>query len=153
VKVRLKSAGEVFTPELKTAVFRVIPYRPNTVANSVVVGISEHANLVSHGPAMSKPSTLPSIDGQFEAYIRTENGNLYQTWPRLVASNNWQSYAERIGNFSMAFFGRAYLPWEFDQNKPVALVFFFRPTHVPVTFQIRRQSVMELTATQGMFRN
>lgn len=86
------------------------------------------------------------LHAQFETYLRTKNGNLYQTWPRPTATEAWQRYAERLGNFTMAFFGRAHLPWPFAENDPAALVFFFRPEQLPLTFEIRRARVTELSA-------
>jgi hypothetical protein len=86
------------------------------------------------------------VQALFDPYIRTKNGNLFQTWQRLHAKEGWQSYMERMGNFTMGFFGRANLPWRFADNEPAALVFFFRPEQLPVTFEIRRAQVLEYAA-------
>jgi len=82
----------------------------------------------------------------FELYFRTANGNLYQVWPRQYAMANWQEYTEVKENFTMAFYGRANLPWRFKDNRPVALVFFFRPGTVPATYEIRDARIVKLEA-------
>ncbi len=112
-------------------------------------------------PSKVRPSGVPSIQpsatprpvqaaaplqAQFETYLRTTNGNLYQTWPRPTATENWRPYSERLGNFTMAFFGRAQQPWRLAENTPAALVFFFRPGELPLTFEIRRPQVIEFAA-------
>jgi hypothetical protein len=76
-----------------------------------------------------------------DVYFRTENGNLFQVWPRLLAERTWRGYAEAAENFTMAFFGRAKLPWRFLENRPVALVFFLRPTRLPAVFEIRHAAL------------
>jgi hypothetical protein len=75
-------------------------------------------------------------DAWLDVYFRTENGNLYQVWPRLQAARDWRGYAEAAENFTMAFYGRAKLPWRFFENKPAALVFFLRPEKLPAVFEI-----------------
>lgn len=77
----------------------------------------------------------------FDVYFRTENGNLYQVWPRREAGQAWMSYAEAAENFTMAFYGRAALPWRFLENRPVALVFFLRPERLPVTLEIEGAAI------------
>ena len=88
-------------------------------------------------------SGLRSQVSPFEVYLRTSNGNLYQTWPRLRAGADWNWYVETIASFTPAFFGRAYLPSALAENQPVALVFFFRPKQYPVTYQVRHASVVD----------
>ncbi|WP_138223053.1 hypothetical protein [Nibricoccus aquaticus] len=82
----------------------------------------------------------------FDVYFRTENGNLYQVWPRLQAAREWRGYAEAAENFTMAFFGRAKLPWRFAENRPVALVFFFRPEKLPAIFEIEDAAITRRVA-------
>lgn len=77
----------------------------------------------------------------FDVYFRTENGNLYQVWPRLQAGPAWQRYAEAAENFTMAFYGRAALPWRFLENRPASLVFFLRPEQLPVTIEIEGAAI------------
>jgi len=93
-----------------------------------------------------KLTQTTQVDELFEPYIRTKNGNLYQTWQRLRAREGWQRYTERLGNFTMAFYGRADIPWRFSDNELAALVFFFRPEKLPATFEIRGSQVLEFSA-------
>ena len=81
-----------------------------------------------------------------DVYFRTENGNLYQTWPRLRVTGTWAGYAESLENFTMGFFGRAELPWRFFENKPVALVFFLRAAEVPTVFEVQKARLVRLRA-------
>ncbi|MGC4073461.1 MAG: hypothetical protein QM760_13280 [Nibricoccus sp.] len=77
----------------------------------------------------------------FDVYFRAENGNLYQVWPRVQAGREWRGFAEAQENFTMAFYGRAKLPWRFAENRPVALVFFFRPEKLPAIFEIEDAAI------------
>jgi hypothetical protein len=72
-----------------------------------------------------------------ESYLRTANGNLFSTVPRLVPKEDWKRYNQSAETLTMLFLGRAALPWRFDQNEPVALVFFVRPAHLPAVFEVR----------------
>jgi hypothetical protein len=78
---------------------------------------------------------------RLEAYFRSETGNLYLVWPPLLARTEWQRFAQEEENFTMGFFGRAELPWRFQDNQPAALVFFFRPNPVPMVYEIRNAEV------------
>jgi hypothetical protein len=92
-------------------------------------------------PVVSPPpnsSAAIRLD-MFECYFRTENGNLYQTWPRLLPSTTWRTYMQRTENFTMAFHGRAHEPWRFFENKPTSLVFHFHPDEFPVTYEVRHE--------------
>ncbi len=82
----------------------------------------------------------------FELYFRTANGNLYQVWPRQYATGDWKHYMEMKGNYTMAFYGRANLPWRFRDNRPVSLVFFFRPRQLPVTYEVKNARIVRLAA-------
>jgi hypothetical protein len=97
------------------------------------------------------PSQLKSRAGRagdmMDVYFRTENGNLYQTWPRLRVNADWSRYIERAENFTMAFFGRAELPWRFTDNKPASLVFFLRPAELPAVFEVRDAQIIRLKAS------
>ncbi|MCS6245865.1 MAG: hypothetical protein H2172_18715 [Opitutus sp.] len=84
------------------------------------------------------------LGAMMDVYFRTENGNLYQTWPRLRVTGTWEGYAESLGNFTMGFFGRAELPWRFFENKPVALVFFLRAAEVPTVFEVKGARIVRL---------
>ena len=92
------------------------------------------------------PGTDIKTGKYFELYFRTANGNLYQVWPRQYAMAAWQEYTEVKENYTMAFYGRANLPWRFKDNRPVALVFFFRPGTVPATYEIRDARIVRLEA-------
>ncbi len=94
--------------------------------------------------AMPVQSAAPmSRSAAFEPYLRTRNGNLFQTWPRLEARDEWQWYNERLSNFTVAFFGRAHLPWRLQENEPAALVFFFRPSEFPAVYEIRHAQITD----------
>jgi hypothetical protein len=99
----------------------------------------------SRGVAAQAP-----VEASFDAYFRTKNGNLFGSWQRLKAKGDWQSYTERMGNFSMAFYCRANLPWRFRDNEPAALVFFFRPEKLPATYEVRQAEVLEFTAADAV---
>ena len=83
-----------------------------------------------------------------DVYFRTENGNLYQVWPRVRTERGWQSYAEAAENFTMAFYGRAERPWRFREGRPVALVFFLRPENCPATFEITGAAITRRVARE-----
>jgi hypothetical protein len=85
----------------------------------------------------------------FEMYFRTENGNLYQTWPRLVPTENWQVYMQRVENFTPAFYGRLNLPWRFLDNKPASLVVRFHPQAFPAVFEVRRAQMVRFFAPEA----
>jgi len=143
--VQIAAIQHIFSPQSAQAVFRV-----TDIAS--VMSIGPLAQVVGPLvlPTKQKAETLPvfastPLQAQFDVYIRTANGNLYQTWPRPIATETWQSYTERMGNLTMAFFGRAHLPWSFEDNSPVALVYFFRPCNLPLAFEIRRPSVYEFS--------
>jgi hypothetical protein len=90
-----------------------------------------------------KPVPSPNI---FECYFRTENGNLYHTWPRLLPTPQWQVYMQRMENFTMGFWGRAHLPWRFSENRPVSLTFFFHPDEFPVVYEVRATGIVQFEA-------
>jgi hypothetical protein len=77
-----------------------------------------------------------------DVYFRTRNGNLFQTWPRLPVAETWQHYAGLAEDFTMAFFGRAELPWRFAENRPASLVFLLRPSQLPAVFEVRGAAIM-----------
>lgn len=89
----------------------------------------------------STPAQMKSRAGRagdmMSVIFRTENGNLYQTWPRLRVFDEWANYTEQADNFTMGFFGRAALPWRFFENRPASLVFVLRPSTVPAVFEVR----------------
>jgi hypothetical protein len=84
-----------------------------------------------------------------DVYFRTENGNLFQTWPRLPVTGEWASYAENTENFTMGFFGRAAMPWRLSENRPVSLVFFLRAADLPMVFEVKGARIVRLGLTAG----
>jgi hypothetical protein len=103
--------------------------------------------MVTRSEAESRGLRAPAPDqALFDVYFRTRNGNLFQTWQRLRGNGGWQRYMERMGNYTMAFYGRAQLPWRFTDNEPAALVFFFRPEQMPATFELRGGQAVEFAA-------
>ena len=101
-----------------------------------------------HSLPVISPQRLKSRAGQaggmMDVYVRTENGNLFQTWPRLRVKDEWLGYTGAADDFTMAFFGRAALPWRFTENRPAALVFFLRPSQLPATFEVRNARIVRL---------
>lgn len=101
---------------------------------------------------LTQPANTTVANGKyFEPYFRTANGNLYQVWPRQYAMGTWNGYTEVKENFTMAFYNRSNLPWRFRDNRPVALVFVFRPgrASLPATYEVRDMRIVELVAEQG----
>lgn len=93
---------------------------------------------------LAQPAGTDVQTGKYmEAYFRTANGNLYQVWPRQLAMHTWSEYIEAKENYTMAFYGRANLPWRFKDNQPVALVFFFRPRDaLPAVYEVKDARVV-----------
>ncbi len=89
------------------------------------------------------PTMLGAVDRELiSVYWRTQNGNLYTVWQTLMATNGWQRYAQMKGSFSMGFYGRANLPWRFADNRPISLVFTFRPNYLPATFEVKSPAIV-----------
>jgi hypothetical protein len=78
-----------------------------------------------------------SFGNMAESYIRTENGNLFSTVPRLTPTENWKRYNQNAENLTLHFLGRTAPPWGFLENRPAALVFFIRPKQLPAVFEVR----------------
>ena len=95
--------------------------------------------------AQLKPRAGAAGD-MMDVYFRTENGNLYQTWPRLRMRTAWTEYLGLADDFTMGFFGRAALPWRFAENRPASLVFFLRSSQVPAVFEVRNARIVRLGA-------
>jgi hypothetical protein len=89
------------------------------------------------------PVGIASLDREMMGiYWRTANGNLYTVWQPLVCGPSWLRYAQMKESFTGAFYGRANLPWRFNANRPVALVFTFKPNFLPAVFQVRKPSIV-----------
>ena len=99
------------------------------------------------GPGVPKPKPPePPQSEEFMIQIRTQNGNLYEVYPTRQATSDWQRFLEPGDNFTMAFYGRAALPWRFKDNKPTSLVFVMYPKSLPATYEFRRPQLIKLSA-------
>ena len=138
-----------FRPQPVRATFR--PLASATIASSAIPlrpSVSPSESLAS---ASSGAETLPiaataPVQLPFNAYLRTANGNLYSAGSTLAAMETVQSYRTRLGNLTLAFFGRAESPWAFVRNEPAALVLYVRPGTLPVELEITHPSVVKPTA-------
>lgn len=127
--------------------------RKVAVADEGAEDVTERRDrLVGHKGASGAPdpsrflSRAGKAGDRMDVYFRTEQGNLYQTWPRLRVTSDWEQYWEGAENFTMGFFGRAGPPWRFADNTPVALVFFLRPAELPAVFEVRDARIVEMRA-------
>jgi hypothetical protein len=89
----------------------------------------------------TKRKQTGGIGDLLESYIRTRDGKLYSTQPRLVAGLEWKRYNQPAESLTMHFLGRTTPPWRFADNEPAALVFFLRPSGLPTAFEIARPQV------------
>ena len=145
--VRIAPTLATFSPEPVRAWFHASatgPVVPSPASPAPAAGTALPA-AKPQSLALSIQASAPR-QAQFDPYLRTANGNLYATLPSPIATEAWQNYTARLGNLTLTFFGRAQAPWRFAENRPVALVFFFRPKQLPATFEIRRARVFELQA-------
>ena len=101
-------------------------------------------------PEVPKPKTpeLPRSE-EFILQVRTQNGNLYEVYPTRQATPDWQRFMEPGDNFTMAFYGRAALPWRFKDNKPASLVIVMYPKSLPATYEFRRPQLIKLSAASS----
>jgi hypothetical protein len=105
------------------------------------------------GPVMLRADDpdrrMRPVTGEFgdmmDVYFRTENGNLFSTSYRLNVKPEWQRYFVTGSGLTMAFWGRAELPWRFAENRPVSLVFFLRPGSLPLAFEVKHPAIGTLT--------
>ena len=116
--------------------FKIEPDSMITLERRMTAATTPSEVLASVPLARVKPSERVA-GSMMDVYFRTENGNLYQTWPRLEVTKEWVSYAESMENFTMGFFGRAALPWRFSKNRPASLVFFLRAAELPIVFEVK----------------
>ncbi|OIQ92305.1 hypothetical protein GALL_257390 [mine drainage metagenome] len=84
----------------------------------------------------ASPNARPEGAG-FDFRIRTANGDLFGVMPPLTAHPYALTYLQARGNFTPVFYGRMNLPWRFQDNRPVALVFQLRPRHLPAVYEFR----------------
>lgn len=156
IPVRIRPGGSVFKPDVARAFWRAKwpvrnarhPMQENQAVEPKQPGPAVRTTqTVTPSHATPRPLARPEPhQALFDVYFRTRNGNLYRTWQRLRASDRWQPYFERLGNYTMAFYGRARRPWRFSDNRPAALVFIFRPDRLPATFEIRDAQVVDYIA-------
>lgn len=96
-------------------------------------------------PEVPKPKPPePPRSEEFILQVRTQNGNLYEVYPTRQATSDWQRFIEPGDNFTMAFYGRAALPWRFKENKPVSLVMVMYPKSLPATYEFRQPQLIKL---------
>jgi hypothetical protein len=94
---------------------------------------------------LAEPAETTSENGRYcEAYFRTASGSLYQVWPRQYATSLWSEYTELKENYTMAFYGRANLPWRFRDNRVSAVVFCFRPITAPAAYEVKDARIVGL---------
>ena len=95
---------------------------------------------------LAEPAGTTLENGRYcEAYFRTASGSLYQVWPRQLATALWTEYTELKENYTMAFYGRANLPWRFRENRVSALVFCFRPITAPAAYEVKDARIVGLS--------
>jgi hypothetical protein len=95
-----------------------------------------------------QPSEQPRSE-ELILQVRTQNGNLYEVYPTRQAKPEWQRYMEPGDNFTMAFYGRAALPWRFKDNQPASLVIVMYPKHLPAVYEFRRPQLLKLSAVSS----
>ena len=92
-----------------------------------------------------QPGGTTVVTGKnLQIYFRTANGNLFVVWPWSRAQGSWSDYLEAKGNFTMAFYGRAALPWRFSENRIVSLVFAFAPERTPMVFEVQDPRIVRV---------
>ncbi len=86
---------------------------------------------------------------RMDCLFRTANGNLFEVMPPPDARDGLpQVFAQAKENFTGMSYGRMNPPWRFAENRPAALVFFFRPDRLPATFEVRGAEVARLVVRQ-----
>jgi hypothetical protein len=140
----LITPAPIFAPQPATVTFRPSAFPALRSSDSPPSGVRPPTSGVNPSASI-QPEARPiamAIPGQliFDVYIRMANGNLFSVGSPFSATDAAQHQAQRLGNLSMAFFGRAELPWRFETSEPAALVFFVRPDPkpLPVTLEISR---------------
>jgi hypothetical protein len=118
---------------------------------SFVTGVTEgRRQTTDDGKGAKPPSAVrpqpsePPRSEEFILQVRTQNGNLYEVYPTRQATSDWQRFIEPGDNFTMAFYGRAALPWRFKENKPVSLVMVMYPKSLPATYEFRQPQLIKL---------
>jgi hypothetical protein len=112
--------------------------------------LADSASEASASAEPHAPTTVAGTDKEsLGVYWRTANGNLYTTGQSLWAVPTWQRYAQMRESFTMAFYGRANLPWRFTANQPVSLVLTFKPNYLPAIYEIRGAAIAAYSLTES----
>lgn len=142
--------AERFGAQIATARFRVTEPQVSGFRSQVSQPSPPPSEASPPSSVVRPPVAAPLTPSrEFEVLLRAQNGNLYQTWPRLQARESWRWYAQTFTDFTPAFFGRAHVPAALAENKPAALVFFFRPDKYPATYLIHHAQVVEYTRAEA----
>jgi hypothetical protein len=140
----LITPAPIFAPQPATVTFRPSAFPALRSSDSPPSGVRPPTSGVNPSASIQPEARAiaTAMPGQliFDVYIRMANGNLFSVGSPFSATAAAQHQAQRLGNLSMAFFGRAELPWRFETSEPAALVFFVRPDPkpLPVTLEISR---------------
>jgi hypothetical protein len=97
----------------------------------------------------AKTPAVPSRSEELILQVRSQNGNLFEVYPTRQATPEWQRFMEPGDNFTMAFYGRAALPWRFKDNKPASLLVVMYPKSLPATYEFRRPQLLKLGEKVG----
>lgn len=130
-------------------------YNGMFVTNREPVRARDLVSRESQPSAQPKPNLpAPSLTGtgpseEFILQVRTQKGNLYEVYPTRQATTTWQNFLEPHDNFTMAFYGRAALPWRFADNQPISLVFVMYPKSLPATFEFRRMRLINFSVSNN----
>jgi hypothetical protein len=81
------------------------------------------------------------LGDMIESYLRTRTGAMYATVPRLRPTLAWKRYNQPAETLTPHFPGRQAAPLRVEKERPAALVFYFRPTGLPTTFEIERPAL------------
>ncbi len=161
VPVRIQPKVRRFEPSDLAATFEPGPVPEPAVAadgaNSVPATSGSTATVVGAATAAAAtvpaaaatPSPPPPRSGtlnMLSVYLRTENGNLYQVWPRQLLTPEWTLYQQQLANFSSSFYNRHALPWRFTDNTPQSFVVFFHPEKLPLTVELQMPYVASFAA-------
>jgi hypothetical protein len=92
-------------------------------------------------PDPTRRRQIGRIGDLIECYLRTQNGNMHSTQPRLYPTPVWERYNQPVESLTPHFPGRIAAPGRADRERPAALVFFLRPAGLPTVFEIDRPTL------------
>lgn len=78
------------------------------------------------------------LGDMIESYLRTRTGAMYATVPRLTPTPVWKRYNQPAETLTPHFPGRLAAPLRVEEERPAALVFYFRPAGLPTVFEVER---------------